>query len=81
MRNPFFYVIVFLLTHLVSTTHPLFQATDNMSSSTGAEDSRAGGPPGRIPGQGSKCCVSEGKTQLDISCFVLSLLLFLIEFL
>ena len=39
-----FLVFVFLLTLLVSTTHPLFQVTDNMSSSVGAEDSRAGRP-------------------------------------
>ena len=51
-------MFVFLLTHLVSTTHPLFQVTDNMSSSVGAEDSRAGRPPGdkrEAPSDSNKC--------------------------
>ena len=44
-RQYFFYVFVFFLTHLVSTTHPLFQVTINMSSASGAEDDSAGRPP------------------------------------
>ena len=40
-----FYVFVFFLTHLVSITHPPFQATINMSVGSGAEDCRAGMPP------------------------------------
>ena len=40
-----FYVFVFFLTHLVSITHPPFQATINMSGGSGAEDCSAGWPP------------------------------------
>ena len=38
-------VFVFFLTHLVSITHPPFQATINMSGGSGAEDCSAGVPP------------------------------------
>ena len=37
--------LCFFLTHLVSTTHPFFQVTINMSSVSGADDSSAGWPP------------------------------------
>ena len=44
--HPFFCVFVFFLTRLVSPTHPPFQVTTNISTRTGAEDRRPGGPPG-----------------------------------
>ena len=45
-QSVFVCVCVFFLTHLVSITHPPFQATINMSSDSGTEDCRAGRPPG-----------------------------------